>query len=198
MNTLLSLLSSIYPLTPELRRHLESTLKTRHIRKKDFILQYGQICKYVFFVEKGIFRCFYEYKEKEISSWFMKEGDLFISVESFFTQKPSYEAIQALEDSEVYYISYDQLQYIFRTYLEFNFIARVLVEKYYRLCDQRLYFLKMKSVEDRFAYLMENHSDLMLRVSATHIASYLAITLDTLGRIKKRGMKKIRQKGSGA
>jgi hypothetical protein len=75
----------------------------------------------------------------EVSSWFMKEGDVIVSVESFFKQKPSYESIQALEETTVHYISYDELQFIYKNFLEFNFVARVLAEHYYTLSEQRLY-----------------------------------------------------------
>jgi len=61
----------------------------------------------------------------------MKEGDVIVSVESFFSQKQSYESIQALEDCILYYITYDELQFVYNHFPEFNFIGRVLVEKYY-------------------------------------------------------------------
>ena len=58
----------------------------------------------------------------------MKECDVIISVESFFIQQSSKESIQALEDCILYYITYDELQHIYKTFPEFNFIGRVLTE----------------------------------------------------------------------
>jgi CRP/FNR family transcriptional regulator, anaerobic regulatory protein len=63
----------------------------------------------IWFIEKGMLRCFYMLEDKEVSSWFMKEGDVTVSVESFFRQTISYESIQALEDSTVHYITFHTL-----------------------------------------------------------------------------------------
>ena len=114
----------------------------------------------------------------------MKEGDVIVSVESFFNQSPSYEAIQALEDCTLYYITYDELQFIFRNFMEFNFIGRILIEKYYTLSERRLYSLRMQKAQDRYKYLMDHHPELILRVPSKHLASYLGIAEPTLSTIK--------------
>jgi hypothetical protein len=103
----------------------------------------------------------------------MKEGDLCVSVESFFKQKESYENIQAIEDSSVLYMDYKDLQYMYRTYPESNFIGRVLTEVYYTLSEQRLYSLRMQKASERYYYLIQNHTDLIQRVPSKYLASYL-------------------------
>lgn len=116
----------------------------------------------------------------------MKEGDVIISVESFYHQKESYEAIQALEDSTLHYITYAELQYIYKTFPEFNFIGRVLTEKYYGLCERRAYSLRMQRSQQRYEYLLENHPELILRVPAKDLASYLGITKVTMSKLRAR------------
>jgi len=112
MELLLSYLNSIHELSPPLREHLTGVLRQRSLTKKELLLKAGHVSRYIYFIEKGIFRCFYIRHNQEICSWFMKEGDVIVSVESFFTQKESYESIQALEECVVHCISYDDLQYI--------------------------------------------------------------------------------------
>ena len=114
----------------------------------------------------------------------MKEGDVIISVESYFKQQPSKENIQAIEDCELICISYDDLQVIYTKFPEFNFIARILTEKYYTLSEQRLFSLRMQRANERYAYLMRDYPEIIQRVPSTFIASYLGITLETLSRIK--------------
>jgi CRP-like cAMP-binding protein len=116
----------------------------------------------------------------------MKEGDVIISVESFYNQKPSYESIQALEDSTLFYITYNELQTIYQEYPEFNFIGRFLTEKYYCLSEQRLYSIRMQRSQERYDYLMEHHPELILRVQAKHLSTYLGITEVTMSRLKAR------------
>ena len=85
-------------MSDELKRHLSVTLKEKHLAKKDYLLKAGHVSRAICFIAKGLLRCFYIKENHEVSSWFMKEGDVIVSVESFFQQKASYEAIQALED----------------------------------------------------------------------------------------------------
>src|SRR5438067_9646520 len=116
MKELLQYLHSIYPLSANLKQYLWDNLKEKEVSRKDYLLKAGRISNYIYFIEKGLIRCFYLKEAIEVSSWFMKEGDVIISIESFFQQKPSYESIQALEDCILYYISYAQLQFIYHNF----------------------------------------------------------------------------------
>ncbi len=184
MDQFLQSLNQIHPLPKELLKLLELNLETLVFPKKSFLLKQGQVCKNICFIEKGLARCFYVKEDREVSSWFMKEGDLIISVESFFKQRPSYENIQALEECVVFSFDYNTLQALYLQFPEFNFIGRVLTEKYYALSEQRLYSLRMQRAAERYAHLMDHFPEIIQRVPSTFIASYLGITLETLSRIK--------------
>ncbi len=185
MEQLLKFLNSIYPLPDNLLQYLSKNLKIKNLKKKEFILKNGHVSRDICFVSKGLLRCFYLIDDKEVCSWFMKEGDVIVSVESFFNQRVSYEAIQALEDCTLFYITYDELQFIFRNFLEFNFVGRVILQQYYTLSEQRLYSIRMQKAPERYAYLMKHHANLILRVPSKYLASYLGITEVTLSNLKK-------------
>lgn len=184
MEQLLQFLESIYPLSDGLKLHLGSIIKAKELQRKDFLLKAGHICKHVCFIKRGLLRCFYIRDEAEVCSWFMKEGDVIYSVESFLLQKTSYESIQALEDTLVYYIDYTELQHIYRTYAEFNFIGRVLTEKYYALSEQRLYSLRMQRGLERYEYMVNNFPELTKRIPLKHLASYLGMTEVWLSKVR--------------
>lgn len=116
----------------------------------------------------------------------MKEGDLIISVESFFQQKPSYESIQVLEDCTLIGIKYDELQEMYSRFPEMNFIARVLTEKYYTLSEQRLYSIRMLRAPERYKFLIDNFPVLIQRVPSKYLSSYLSVSEETLSRIKSK------------
>lgn len=184
MEQLLNYLNSIYPLSPELAEYLKNILKFTELVKKEYLLKAGRTCENVWFIEKGLARCFYVKDDVELSSWFMKEGDVIFSVKSFYTQKPSYESIQLLEDSSLYYVTYKELQYIYNNFLEFNFVRGVLTEKYYMLSEERTYSIRMQKAHERYNYLLEYHPDLIQRVASKYLASYLGISEETLSRIR--------------
>lgn len=186
MNTLLALLNAVHPLSESLQVYLITTLKEQFIPKKEFLLKTGHVSRRVCYVRSGLLRCFYTVGNEDISAWFMKEQDVIFSVESFLTQQPSTESIQALEDTVVYYISYDELQHIYRHYPEFNFIGRVLTEKYYLLSERRIQSIRMQRSLDRYDHLVAHHPDLVQRVPAKYLATYLGLTEVTLSKIKSK------------
>lgn len=184
MNQIILFLQSIHPLSPKLVEHLLKVIKSKTFLKKDFILKAGHVSRCAYFISQGLLRAFYIKNDKDISSWFMKEGDFSLSIESFYDQKQSYENIQALEDCNIYSIDYYDLEHIYQQFPEFNYIGRVLTIKYHKLWAQQLYSLRMQTAQERYQWLLTNHPDLLLRVPAKYIASYLDITEVTLSKIK--------------
>ncbi|RYE28816.1 MAG: cyclic nucleotide-binding domain-containing protein, partial [Sphingobacteriales bacterium] len=106
MINMLNLLQAIHPFSDGLLEYLDRHVKVREVARKDYLLKAGHVSRAIHFVESGLLRCYYLKGDTEVSSWFMKAGDLIISIESFHLQKPSYENIQALEDSLLYYVDY--------------------------------------------------------------------------------------------
>ena len=184
MESLINSLHSIHPLSDALRDHLYVILRRQEFSKKELLLRNGNTSKQILFIESGLVRCYYIREGEEISAWFMKEDNVIISVESFFRQQPSHENIQAIEDTVVYSISYQQLQDIYRKYFEFNFVGRVITENYYTLSERRLYSIRLQTAEARYNYMLTHHSDLVNRLPVKYLASYLGITRETLSRIR--------------
>lgn len=190
MNEVLHFLQSIHSLSPQLIDYLSKNMKCRELHKKEYLLKAGHIAQSVCFIQQGLLRAFYIKGDKDVTSWFMKEGDISVSIESFYDQIESYENIQALEDCVLYYINHKELEYIYREFEEFNFIGRVLTIKYHKLWVKQLFSIRMQSACERYKWLLENHPDLLVRVPAKYIASYLDITDVTLSTIRAKLMKK--------
>jgi len=186
MKELLSLLNNIHPLSPALHAYLSEKIMARTIDKKEFLLNAGQISRHIYFIKKGLLRCYYIDAGHEVCSKFLKEGDIIVSASSFFLQKESHEYIQAIEDSVLWYVCYDELQFMYKYFNEFNTIARVLTTKSYLLSEQRLSFIRMKQASARYSCMLEFFPELVLRVPAKYLASYLSISVETLSRIRSR------------
>ena len=185
MDTLIKQLNAVYPLTEALIERLKATIKVKEFAKRDYILRAGHICRNLYYIEQGLLRCFHQNKMgKDVSTWFMMEGDFVISVESFYRQKPSNEFIQALEDCILFYIEYKDLQQIYRDFIEYNVNRAVLTEHYYVLGMQRNFALQIKTAKERYTFLIDNFPKLIQRVPSKYLASYLRITEETLSRIR--------------
>lgn len=184
MEQLLAFLQSFHPLSPGLVNYLHRVLKVRELSAKELLLKAGRICRHLYFIHRGLLRCYYLNGDREICSWFLKERDVLIALESFALRRPSQESIQAMEDSTVFYISYEELEHIYTTYPEFHSTGRQLVLYYYWLLTQQLCGLRMKQAPERFQWLRLHHPDLIQRVPAKYLASWLGITEVMLSKVK--------------
>lgn len=185
MNKLIGFLNSIHPLPLPLKEYLRGALKETKIQKRKILIRPGQVCDRIYYIEKGLLRGSKILDNHEVNLWFMQEGDVMTSVISFYKGVNSAETIYALEDSHLFSITKKQLDHIYDTWIEFNIIARTLTEKYYVLDEEKLDMLRIQLAPDRYERFLQLYPGLEERITATHIASYLTITLETLSRIKK-------------
>ena len=186
MKDLLALLNNIHPLSAGLQQYLTDKIKTRQAARKEIILQAGHLSRHIYFIQKGLLRTFYYEDGHEINSGFMLEGDMLAAVQSFFYQSASIESIQAIEDSRLSYICYNELQFIFTNFKEADFIGRVLMTRNYIAGEQRLHCLRMKKAAARYQFMLKYYPQLILRVPAKYMATYLGISEETLSRIRSR------------
>jgi len=187
MEELFRLFDFIHPLSPELKDYLISLLTPLSYRKKSVILEEGQVADRIYFIERGLVRSVRFEKGKEKTAWIMKEGDVMLSVESFFGQIPSLERIEALEDCELQSITHGQLYEAYLKYPEFNLHRAVILEKYYPQSEARNRMRQMKA-RDKFEYLMMTQPELITRKSVSDklLASYLGVTPGTYSLQKSR------------
>lgn len=191
MDKLMLFLDSIHPMSDALKTHLEATLKQREVKKKEYLLKAGNVSQQVCFIITGLLRCFCKKKNGvEVSSWFMKEGDVVFGIRSFHSQTPSDESIQALEDTTIFYLDYMELEYIYDHFPEFNYTGRILGTHYHVLWEKQLHTHRMYSGKEKYQLLEETDPDLLQRVPARYLASYLGITEVTLSRLKSQKSKK--------
>lgn len=181
----LDFLNEIHPMSSGLIDHLSNILKTITLKKGEYVLIEGNVCKYVYFVQRGLLRSFDLIDGREVCNWFMKENDVVYAVESFLTQEPSTESIQALEDCTLHYITYSQLKDICRSFIEFNVHRSVLTEGYYLGSMKRQKMLTRLSPKKRYEHYLENYPEFVRRVPVKDIASYLGMSASTMKRLKR-------------
>ena len=188
---LFAVLSAVYPLSDELKERLLQLITVCKFKKGDILLKPGEVANHVYFISEGLLRAFHLADSgKESTVWIMKELDIMISVFSFFFRQPGDQYIEALEDCELVFIDYDGLEAIYKEFMEFNIVGRVLTQKYYALSDERAMILRKKRF-DRYAYMMENYPELLGLVRQIYMASYLGMMPETFSRMKKKWKNRI-------
>lgn len=182
---LFQVLSMIAPLGVALRRDISQLLQSRDFPKKHLLLRQGQIAKRIYFIKQGFARAFYhDLDGREHTLWFMGQGDVMISVYSFFTQQAALENIELLEDSTLQSVTYQELQDLYTDHPVFNYHGRKLTELYYIKSEERSIMLRCKKPAERYALLLKTHPHIFQHASQVQIASYLGISPETLSRLR--------------
>jgi len=181
----IKLFEGIYPLSNSLQTEIRENSHLLDIPQKTKILNIGEVQKSIYFIIEGAVRTYYiDKKGNQNTSWLLFEQELAISVFSFFSQKPSFEILETLEASSLLVMSHSTLQKLYREYVEFNVIGRVITEKYYIRSEEKANELRMLSARERYASMMKNERNILPRVPLGIIASYLGMTQSTLSRIR--------------
>jgi CRP-like cAMP-binding protein len=184
MEELISFLKSIRPISPALEAYLRSVLKQRFVKKKEIILKEGQISKNIYFVKSGLVQGYEWRKERLVTTWIMKQGNIIFSPESFLHQIRTIEFIAALEDCELWGITYEELEYAYETFPEFNLHGRIITGEYYIKNKKLLSFVTGNTALEKYQILSDSDADLIQRVPGKVLASYLDVTPETLSVIR--------------
>ena len=175
------------PLAKEEQEVIINYLTVKKIRKKQYLLQEGDICKCVGFVEKGAMRLYSVDEDgSEHIVAFALEGSFMTDLYSFLTNEPSIYNIDAIEDSELVLITRsasDELRKLSPKYQEFIFQA---TSQAYIQLQRRMTTVLSLSLEERYKELTENHPNIVQRLPQHMIASYMGLTPETLSRVRKR------------
>jgi len=162
-------------------------LTVKKIRKRQYLLQDGDVSKSVAFVEKGALRLYHVNEDgTEQIMRFALEGQFITDLYSFLTTEPSVYNIDAIEDAELVLITKsasEELRKLSSKYQEYIF--QVTSEAYVQL-EKRLTSIISLTLEERYKDLTANYPDIIQRVPQHMIASYMGLTPETLSRVRKR------------
>ena len=163
-----------------------SKLTAKTFQKKEFLLKENTVCRYNYFILKGVVRSFYiDKKGHEKITQFAIDNWWATNMESFINETPSTQYIQAIEETTVLYLSKEALDLLYTEHPKLERLFRIITENMLianlRKSDV---FLQMKSKE-RYTFFAEKLPDFIQRVPQYMIASYLEITPEYLSELKK-------------
>ncbi len=178
--------NTIYPLSIELQEALTHKSEVITYTKKEQIIVEDKPVQYAYLILDGILRSAYTTADgKDITSNFITAGDFIISLVSFYNNTVSLTTVDCITDVVVARISFTDLQQLFITYMELNYLARVLAHQYIIQADTRLMLLRKMSAKDKWNYFVQNYGHIVQQAPLGTIASYLGINQETLSRIRK-------------
>lgn len=173
--------------TPEEQAIIKTYLTPKKLRKKQYLLQEEDVCKFVAFVEKGALRAYtVDDKGVERIIQFALEGWTISDLYSFLTGEPATYNIDALEDSELVLITKHAQEELMQRVPKYETYIRLQLTGAYIAMQRRLTSIISMPLEERYAGFVAQYPDIVQRVPQHMLASYMGLTPETLSRVRRK------------
>lgn len=168
---------------------LTAHFKPRKLRKRQYFLQEGDVCKFIAFIVKGSAKTFtVDEKGHEnilrlsVENWWLTD------FESFYRLTPSLYNIEALEELELLQTTNAEIEEFLKNIPAFSAMSNIISQNSTIASQKRMNTINY-SAEERYEELVKNYPYFLQRFSQQMIASYLGLSSETLSRIKKNALK---------
>jgi CRP-like cAMP-binding protein len=162
-----------------------SLLKTRHVKKKTFLLQEGGICDFEAFILNGCVRSYYLDKEGIETILLFAVEDWWVSDLTSFTERsPSNLFIETIEDTDLLAMDYAGKALLFEKVPAFERMFRLLVQRSLSVLQQRFYATISQTAEERYLQFIDQYPQIAQRVPQHQIARYIGVSPEFLSKIR--------------
>lgn len=162
-----------------------SAFKAKTIDKNSYLLKSGQYCDHYYFIESGAFKIYTNINERDITSWFAFEGYFFTELESYSTKTISRFNIQAIEETNILYISRKAMDSFLNKYPPWNEFVRKVWEFSFVKLQQVVLSFQTQTAAKRYEDLFQ-YPDFIQKTKQEDLASMLGITKYSLSRLRRK------------
>lgn len=153
--------------------------------KNEIILEEGNICKYLYFLEEGIVRVSLNDDGVDITKFFIIAPSFFTSANSFRPQKPSKEGYQALENTVVWQAPLDEADKLLGL-KSWTTFSRKYIHEVQAYTEELMWEIKTRTAEERYYKLLRDYPELIKKIPLKHLSTFLGIAPQSLSRIRKK------------
>jgi CRP-like cAMP-binding protein len=155
------------------------------LKKGQRLLNEGQICNHLYFVEKGFIRTYIIQDGKEININFTFESNFNANIKSLKTNQPSKHIIEAGEKTLVTLFEKNTILELYNRSLEIELLCRKILGLLVIESNDFIDFYKLHTPTERYQYLMKHSPLIIQRISISQLSSYIGVARETLSRIRK-------------
>ncbi len=167
---------------------LEDILVPMKFHKGQMILSEGEVCKNIYYIEKGLVRQFYFKKDKAITEYLAVEGNIIMCIESLFKEQPTYLQVEALEPVLIYALPKARLEEVALHNANIQILYRKILEESLIIQQIHADLVRFETAQDRYERLCRQSPQVALRAPLLYIASYLQMTPETLSRVRSNAI----------
>ncbi|MEO6548016.1 MAG: Crp/Fnr family transcriptional regulator [Ferruginibacter sp.] len=186
-NPIIEYISRYVELTDDEIDRLIPFFKIKKVKKRQFIVQPGFVCRHKSYVVKGAFRAYLVDNEgKERTMAFAIEDWWISDYSSLIYQEPATLFVEALEDSMLLQIDYDDQQTFLKEIPKLEKFERIITQRSLAFQQKRLLSYFTKTAEERYDEFMGKYAAIANRVPQYALASYLGFSTEYLSKIRNR------------
>jgi CRP-like cAMP-binding protein len=163
---------------------LESVLVPIKYNKGEMVLSEGEVCRNIYYIEKGMLRQFYFKNDKQLTEHIAVEGNIVMCIESLFREEPTHLQIEALETTIVYLLPKQRLEEVALHNVNIQILYRKILEESLILSQVHADLVRFESAQDRYLKMCKLAPQVVFRAPLVYIASYLQMTPETLSRVR--------------
>ncbi|MEL6253117.1 MAG: Crp/Fnr family transcriptional regulator [Bacteroidota bacterium] len=178
-------LQSFHLLTEKEIASFQEMLVPKYLKKGEYYIQEGSVCREVAFVRSGFFRSYYfSSSGEEITYCFTFQDSFLTAYSSLITQQATEENIQAMMDVEMLTISREKILELENSSTNWLKVFKSMAEAEYVKMEKRIFLLQKESAETKYQDLLKHHPEYLKFIPLNYLASYLGITQRHLSRIR--------------
>ena len=167
-----------------LKSELEKRVREKTFKKGEMVLNADTVCTKSYFIQKGILRTYFLKEDKEISEYFCAENEWVNSPKSLIQRQTDIYFIDAIEDTDVFWIHVNDLGYLFDHFPEMERYARLSMGSVFGHLMERINSMRFTTAKEKYIHFCKTYHGIYPRIPLGMIASYLGITQETLSRIR--------------
>ena len=167
---------------------LESILVPRKFAKGEMILSEGEICKDIYYIEKGLIRQFYFKNDKEVTEHIGSDGEIFMCIESLCKEEPAHLQVESLETCQIYCLPKMRLEQVALHNVNIQILYRKILEESLIISQVHADLVRFETAQNRYLRLCKMKPQVVLRAPLVYIANYLQMTPETLSRVRSSSL----------
>ncbi len=175
-------------LSREQIHELADILVCRKFKKGERILDEGEVCRSMLYLEKGLTRQFYFKYDKDLTEHIAYEGGVVICLESYLKEEPTRLMIETLEPTIAWDIPKDKIEELALKDAEIGVWYRKLFEASLIESQVKADTLRFEPAHERYNKLLQLHPEILKRAPLVYIASLLQMTPETLSRVRSASL----------
>lgn len=165
---------------------LATIIHPKKLKKRELLLEAGQVCTFIAFINSGVLREYNYQYDKEVTVDFVEDNQFTSDYQSFIMQVPSKQYIEALTDVDMLIMRRDEVNTLYDKYKIWERFGRLIIEKVFCRAEEKRKKIIAATHEELYREFAASYPQIVQKVPQYYIASYLGLTPEHLSRLRKK------------